>query len=179
MFDQHRYPALLNQYHGVIIHVLNRWHVDRYKPYFDDLYQLAQIALYQSAEDFDGDPLAENNHYRFTAYAKRMINWRVLDELRKTYQMGSQELATTEDWVFEMAGGDEPAIRVTADVQRFLDEAAKLLSKKDMDFLYHVIQSQGKMKLLLDLYPISRQAIYNKKLKLAHKLAAIRHILVD
>lgn len=178
MFDQYRYPDLLDQYHGVIVHVLKRYHVDVYKSYYDDIYQLAQIALYQAAEDFDGHPLDEADRYRFVAYAKKIMAWRVVDELRKHTRQGGQEFSTTDDWVFEAGLGDGPAVEITADIQHFLDEAAKLLAKKDLDFLYQVIACQGKMKLLLEIYPISRQAIYYKKRNLMDKLQAIRHLLV-
>ena len=178
MFDQYRYPELLDQYHGVIVHVLNRYHVDVYKAYYDDVYQLAQIALYQAAEEFDGDPLSEGDRYRFVAYVKRVMAWRVLDELRKHSRQGDQEFTTTDEWVFEAGLGAGQTIEITADIQHFLAEAAKILRYRDLDFLYQVIACQGKTKLLLEIYPISRQAIYNKKRNLMDKLQSIRHLLV-
>lgn len=178
MFDQYRYPELLDQYHGVIVHVLNRYHVYVYKAYYDDVYQLAQIALYQAAEEFDGDPLSEGDRYRFVAYVKRVMAWRVLDELRKYTRQGGQEFSTTDEWVFEAGLGAGQTIEITADIQHFLAEAAKILRYRDLDFLYQVIACQGKTKLLLEIYPISRQAIYNKKRNLMDKLQSIRHLLV-
>lgn len=178
MFDQYRYPELLDQYHGVIVHVLKRYHVDVYKAYYDDVYQLAQIALYQAAEEFDGNPLSEADRYRFVAYVKRVMAWRVLDELRKHTRLGGQEFSTTDEWVFETGLGAGHTIEITADIQHFLAEAAKILRYRDLDFLYQVIACQGKTKLLLEIYPISRQAIYNKKRNLMDKLQSIRHLLV-
>ncbi|MFE0441061.1 hypothetical protein ACFW0C_00275 [Aerococcus sp. NPDC058936] len=178
MFDQYRYPELLDQYHGVIVHVLKRYRVDVYKAYYDDVYQLAQIALYQAAEEFDGDPLNEADRYRFVAYVKRVMAWRVLDELRKHTRLGGQEFSTADDWVFEAGLGAGHTIEITADIQHFLAEAAKILRYRDLDFLYQVIACQGKTKLLLEIYPISRQAIYNKKRNLMDKLQSIRHLLV-
>ncbi|WP_413540133.1 hypothetical protein [Aerococcus viridans] len=178
MFDQYRYPELLDQYHGVIVHVLNRYRVDVYKAYYDDVYQLAQIALYQAAEEFDGDPLSEADRYRFVAYVKRVIAWRVLDELRKHTRQGGQEFSTTDEWIFEAGLGEGHTIEITADIQHFLAEAAKILQHRDLDFLYQVIACQGKTKLLLEIYPISRQAIYYKKRNLMDKLQSIRHLLV-
>jgi len=178
MFDQYRYPELLDQYHGVIVHVLKRYRVDVYKAYYDDVYQLAQIALYQAAEEFDGDPLSEADRYRFVAYVKRVMAWRVLDELRKHTRLGGQEFSTADDWVFEDGLGAGHTIEITADIQHFLAEAAKILRYHDLDFLYQVIACQGKTKLLLEIYPISRQAIYNKKRNLMDKLQSIRHLLV-
>lgn len=179
MFDQYRYPDLLDQYHGVIVHVLNRLNVYPSKPYFDDLYQIAQIGLYQAAEDFEGDPLTEADRFRFIAYAKRIINWRILDELRQVYRQGNREQATTEEWVFESALPADWPLDLTLNAQIFLEEATKVLTTSDLLFLHHVIQSQGKMKFLLNLYPISRQAIYAKKIKLANKLYGLRHLLTD
>lgn len=178
MFNQYRYPELLDQYHGVIVHVLNRYRVDVYKAYYDDVYQLAQIALYQAAEEFDGDPLSEAARYRFVAYVKRVMAWRVLDELRKHTRLGGQEFSTTDEWVFEEGLGAGHTIEITADIQHFLAEAAKILQYRDLDFLYQVIACQGKTKLLLEIYPISRQAIYYKKRHLMDKLQSIRHLLV-
>lgn len=178
MFNQYQYPELLDQYHGVIVHVLNRYHVDVYKAYYDDVYQLAQIALYQAAEEFDGDPLSEADRYRFVAYVKRVIAWRVLDELRKHTRLGGQEFSTTDEWIFEAGLGEGHTIEITADIQHFLAEAAKILQHRDLDFLYQVIACQGKTKLLLEIYPISRQAIYYKKRNLMDKLQSIRHLLV-
>ncbi|MCT1797279.1 hypothetical protein [Aerococcus viridans] len=178
MFDQYRYPELLDQYHGVIVHVLNRYRVDVYKAYYDDVYQLAQIALYQAAEEFDGDPLSEADRYRFVAYVKRVMAWRVLDELRKHTRLGGQEFSTTDEWVFEAGLGAGHTIEITADIEHFLAEAAKILQHRNLDFLYQVIACQGKTKLLLEIYPISRQAIYYKKRNLMDKLQSIRHLLV-
>src|SRR5699024_12678048 len=101
-------------------------YVDVYKSYYDDVYQLAQIALYQAAEDFDGDPLSEADRYRFVAYVKRVIAWRVLDELRKHTRQGGQEFSTADDWVFEGGLGEGPRIGLTAVIEHFLAEAAKV-----------------------------------------------------
>lgn len=179
MFDQYRYPELLDQYHGVIVHVLNRLNVYPSKSYFDDLYQIAQIGLYQAAADFDDDPLEEEQHYRFTAYAKTVIRWRVLDELRRLYQQDAREQSTTEDWLFESGHPYHPDMPMTQDATLFLAEASKFLLDHERIFLKDVVQCQGNMKQLRAIYPISRQALYARKTKLAAKLSHFRHLLTD
>ena len=174
MFKQTDYPKLFNQYEKLLYRVLWDLHIYPHTDYFDDFFQKAQLHLYQCAQTFAKNPLEQEQHYAFTAYARKMIRWRLVDDLRQLNRQHQFEQQDTTPLGMMAASQRMNSGRCA---QAFMLEAKKRLTASEYIFLCDLLNHQGDVRYFTNKYGVSKQAIHQRKKRLAKKLLPIKALL--
>lgn len=152
--DQERF---FTQYKGVVYHVVHSFKISKTHPDYDDLLQIGFIALFSAFKSFAGSIKTENDHYKFIAYAKRLVRWRLIDHFKKVNRLDEIAFSLDMENVLQVKDDFEKDIYVKS----LLEEAPKDIRQYLVDVLiYGLTPSQMAKK-----YSVSRQTIYNRRKK--------------
>ena len=164
---------ILTQYEPLVHHVLKRLFIQPRSNDYDDLAQIARIALLHAAHHTKVNPLSkiEKDRYQFVSFARSRMQWAVTDELRK---LGNYQDKETAVETFPIEESPQLALEETLDWNQKWRNILPQLNKDQLTLLYLLLDDSLTHTDRAKALKLSRKTYYKRKSQLAEKLVSLK-----
>ena len=175
---------LLRLFVPLVYKTLARCNIHSAHIHYDDYWQELRIKLLQIAQNFDGQPLTnDDDRYRFTAYAQRGLYWHLIDLIRRDQRdLARQE--TPEDLQAFLENLSEPENIHQAPpsiasmyITRFIEQARHHLSEEEYQLFLLLTTEVGTYTEIAEILGITRENLYKRRIQLRRKLRPLKYLL--
>lgn len=160
---------ILTQYEPLVHHVLKRCFIDPRSNDYEDLAQIARMALLEAAHQTKANPLSplKEDRNRFITFARSRMIWAVNDELRRLVRHEQRETAV-DDFPTQMAQGEclEEALHWGDMWRKILPH----LTTMQLNLLYLLLDESLTHAERANQLGLSRKSYYKHKNQLATRL---------
>jgi RNA polymerase sigma factor (sigma-70 family) len=144
------FVRLHEQYKSLINRIVNKYRKDYWRHLGritdeEELYQIASAALWIADRQFDESFCqGKNRDHVFQAFAKKVVEGRVSDHLRKWSKQNGHELLAHEDFQFVIPAPPGTYEQIRKDMEALLSKYSPRLSPKERTFIkLYVIEGRS------------------------------------
>ena len=166
---------ILQQFEALLHRILKDCYISLGHFEYEDYLQELKLKLLLLAQDFDGDVLGVDR-FRFVAFARRGLTWYLIDLKRRQARL---TVKTLEDInrVVEDTDNQSVGSLSQAHLVAFMNQARQRLDIEEVALFDLLCQDAYGIQELADIFQCSRQTIYQRRKRIAKKLADLKETL--